>query len=152
MNDTRACSTCMVVGDLFIELVMSGFASWPPHAGEELFAEKFLPGNWRRSSNHRSGLAKLSLKVGVVGVVGDTDGQWLIDRLDDSRREYFRDSTKFAGAHSCDREYLQPARSHIFHLHGSKPRTAGNIATIASRGEFAKARHVHLALRQNPRR
>ena len=28
----------MVVGDLFTELVMSGFSSWPGRAGEELFA------------------------------------------------------------------------------------------------------------------
>jgi len=31
----------MVVGDLFTELVMSGFSSWPGRAGEELFAERF---------------------------------------------------------------------------------------------------------------
>ena len=31
----------LVAGDLFVDLVMSGFLSWPPGAGEEIFAERF---------------------------------------------------------------------------------------------------------------
>ena len=31
----------LVAGDLFVDLVMSGFASWPPGPGQEVFAERF---------------------------------------------------------------------------------------------------------------
>ena len=40
MNDTRVFDV-LVVGDLFIELVMSGFASWPPSPGEEHLPKSF---------------------------------------------------------------------------------------------------------------
>src|ERR1700732_69936 len=72
----------VVVGDLFADLIMSGFPSWPPRAGEELFAERFCREIGGGAAITACGLAKLGAKVGVGGGVGENEGQWLIERLE----------------------------------------------------------------------
>src|ERR1700730_11720391 len=72
----------IVVGDLFADLIMSGFASFPSRAGEELFADRFCREIGGGAAITACGLAKLGANVGAVGVVGETDGPWLIDRLE----------------------------------------------------------------------
>src|ERR1700730_19312589 len=72
----------MVVGDIFGELVVSGFSSWPGRVGEELFADRFCREIGGGAAITACGLAKLGANVGAAGVVGETDGPWLIDRLE----------------------------------------------------------------------
>ena len=140
----------MVVGDLFTELVMSGFSSWPGRAGEELFAERFCRESGGGAAITACGLAKLGAKVGVVGVVGETDGQWLIDRLESrgvntsavqrSSREPTAVTVSISSA--TDRTFLT--------YMGANRELPAMLQQIASRGEFAKARHVHLAFAPKP--
>lgn len=70
----------LVVGDLFYDLVMSGFESWP-RPGEEFFAKKFRKEIGGGAAITACGLAKLGLRTAVVGVVGKEDGQWMLDQL-----------------------------------------------------------------------
>lgn len=140
----------MVVGDLFAELVMSGFSSWPARAGEELFAERFCREIGGGAAITACGLAKLGAKVGVVGLVGETDGQWLIDRLESrgvntsaiqrSSREPTAVTVSVSGA--SDRTFLT--------YMGANRELPANLQQIASRGDFAKARHIHLAFAAKP--
>jgi ribokinase len=140
----------MVVGDLFTELVMSGFSSWPGRAGEELFAERFCREIGGGAAITACGLAKLGAKVGVVGVVGGTDGQWLIERLESrgvntsaiqrSSREPTAVTVSVSGA--SDRTFLT--------YMGANRELPANLQRIASRGDFAKARHIHLAFAPKP--
>jgi ribokinase len=140
----------MVVGDLFQELVMSGFASWPARAGEELFAERFCREIGGGAAITACGLAKLGAKVGVVGVVGETDGQWLTDRLESrgvntsAVQRSSREPTAVTVSISCatDRTFLT--------YMGANRELPATLQQIASRGEFAKARHVHLAFAPEP--
>lgn len=140
----------MVVGDLFADLVMSGFVSWPPHAGEELFAERFCREIGGGAAITASGLAKLGAKVGVVGVVGETDGQWLIDRV----------AASGANTSAIQRSSMKPTavtvsissaidRTFLTYV-GANSELPAILKQVASRGEFAKARHVHLALAPEP--
>jgi ribokinase len=135
----------MVVGDLFAELVMSGFSSWPGRAGEELFAERFCREVGGGAAITACGLAKLGAKVGVVGVVGETDGQWLIERLESrgvntsAIRRSSREPTAVTVSISSatDRTFLT--------YMGANRELPANLKQIASGGNFAKARHIHLA-------
>ncbi len=79
MNRARPLDV-LVVGDLFYDLVMSGFESWP-RPGEEFFARKFHKEIGGGAAITACGLAKLGVQAGVVGVVGKDDGQWMLDQL-----------------------------------------------------------------------
>src|SRR6266853_6355124 len=70
----------LVAGDLFADLVMSGFEAWP-RPGEEVFVKRYHKEIRGGAANTASGLGKLGIRVGVVGVVGSYDGQWVKDPL-----------------------------------------------------------------------
>jgi sugar/nucleoside kinase (ribokinase family) len=70
----------LVVGDLFLDLVMSGFKSWP-RPGEESFAKKFHKEVGGGAAITACGLSKLGLQTGILGAVGKDDGQWMLDQL-----------------------------------------------------------------------
>ena len=70
----------LVAGDLFLDLVMSGFESWPL-PGEEAFASKFHKEVGGGAAITACGLAKLGLRAGILGSVGKSDGQWMLDHL-----------------------------------------------------------------------
>ena len=72
----------LVVGDLFVDIVMSGFAAWPK-AGEETFAHEMVREAGGGAAITASGLARLRTRTGVVGVVdgSGSDGGWLTNRL-----------------------------------------------------------------------
>jgi sugar/nucleoside kinase (ribokinase family) len=70
----------LVAGDLFLDLVMSGFESWPL-PGEEAFAKKFHKEVGGGAAITACGLSKLGLRAGILGAVGKEDGQWMLDHL-----------------------------------------------------------------------
>ncbi len=70
----------LVAGDLFLDLVMSGFESWPL-PGEEAFARKFHKEVGGGAAITACGLSKLGLRAGILGSVGKEDGQWMLDQL-----------------------------------------------------------------------
>jgi ribokinase len=135
----------VVVGDLFADLIMSGFASWPARVGEELFAEHFCREIGGGAAITACGLAKSGAKVAVVGVVGETDGQWLIDSLE----------TRGVNTSAIQRSSSEPTavtvsissatdRAFLTYM-GANRELPAMFKKVASRGELAKARHIHLA-------
>src|SRR6267142_2390726 len=70
----------LVVGDLFLDLVMSGFESWP-RPGEESIAKKFHKEVGGGAAITACGLSKLGLQTGILGIVGKEDGQWMLNQL-----------------------------------------------------------------------
>ena len=139
-----------VVGDLFVDLVMTGFSSWPAHPGEELFAEHFCREIGGGAAITACGLAKLGAKVGVVGIVGETDGQWLVERLQANsvnastiqRSSREPTAVTVSVSTSTDRTFLT--------YMGANRELPAAIKPVAARGDFAKARHVHLAFAPEP--
>ena len=140
----------MVVGDLFAELVMSGFSSWPGRAGEELFAERFCREIGGGAAITACGLAKLGAQVGVVGVVGESDGQWLIDRLE-SRGVNTSAIQRSSREPTAVTVSISSATDRTFFTYmGANRDLPANLQQSASRGDFAKARHIHLAFAPKP--
>lgn len=70
----------LVAGDLFCDLVMSGFDSWP-NPGEESFANRFHKDVGGGAAITACGLAKLDVGAVILGVVGKSDGQWMLQEL-----------------------------------------------------------------------
>ena len=140
----------MVVGDLFAELVMSGFASWPDMPGKNYSRSVFAAKSAEEQQSQRAAWRNWGPKLGVVGVAGETDGQWLIERLESrgvntsaiqrSSREPTAVTVSVSGAN--DRTFLT--------YMGANRELPANLKQIASRGDFANARHIHLAFAPKP--
>lgn len=139
----------LVVGDLFIELVMSGFPSWP-QSGEEAFAESFCREVGGGAAITACGLAKLGARVGIFGSVGKEDGHWVLNKLtalgiatstihlDD--REPTALTVSVSGP--SDRAYLT--------YMGANRRLSELLGKAVSATELSLARHIHLACAPDP--
>lgn len=76
----RSRATVIVVGEFFIDEILSGFQTLPK-LGEESFARRFHREAGGGAAITACGLAKLGVNVAVLGAVGRKDGPWLIQRL-----------------------------------------------------------------------
>jgi ribokinase len=140
----------LVAGDLFVDLVMSGFASWPPSPGQEVFAERFYKEAGGGAAITACGLAKLGAKAGVLGMVGEVDGQWMLDRL---RSNHVNTSLIEQSKHepTAVTVSLSSATERTFLTYmGANRELPAMLQRCASRGEFANARHLHLASAPEP--
>ncbi len=134
----------LVVGDLFYDLVMSGFESWP-RPGEEFFAKKFHKEIGGGAAITACGLSKLGLRAGVLGVVGKEDGRWMVEQLrargveTSGIRETPAQPTAFSVSVSTaqDRAFLTYDGANR-----ELPALLNDISAIAS--EY-QPRHIHLA-------
>src|SRR5690348_16389102 len=70
----------VVIGELFIDEILSGFQTLPK-LGEESFARHLQREVGGGAAITACGLAKLGIKVAVLGPVGKEDGNWVIERL-----------------------------------------------------------------------
>jgi ribokinase len=133
----------IVAGELFVDLILSGFDFWP-QPGQEAFAREF-----RREVGGAAitacGLARLGSSVSMFGVLGKDDGEWVAQRMGEcgvATDDLIFDPSQptafsVAISRSEDRTYLTfPGANRGF----------GEALTKAVRsGLFARARHVHLA-------
>ena len=133
----------MVAGELYADLIMSGFDLWPA-PGREAFAKEFHREIGGGAAITACGLAKLGSRTGVLGVVG-ADGGWLVERLaqngvDTSEiRIDAQEPTAFTVAVTGpeDRAFLT--------YPGANRRFPAALTEAVSAGRLARARHVHLA-------
>lgn len=69
-----------VVGEIYIDHVMSGFESWPG-PGEEVATDRYTREVGGGSATTACGLSRLGRSVNLVGVVGHDDAPWVERRL-----------------------------------------------------------------------
>ncbi len=140
----------LVAGDLFVDLVMSGFLSWPPGAGEEIFAERFCREIGGGAAITACGLARLGAKVGVVGVVGKTDGQWLVEKLQAAGVDISA-IRQTSGEPTAITVSVSSAMDRTFLTYmGANRELPARLRQWSSGNEFVKGRHVHLACAPDP--
>jgi len=70
----------ITVGDVFVDLVMTGFPSWPK-PGEESFAEKLHREAGGGAAITACGVARLGLKTAIIAAVGREDCEWFRQRI-----------------------------------------------------------------------
>lgn len=70
----------ITIGDVFIDLVMSGFPAWP-QPGEESFAEKLQREVGGGAAITACGLSRLGMKTALLASVGSDDSGWFRDRI-----------------------------------------------------------------------
>ena len=133
----------IVAGEIYTDLILSGFDFWP-QPGQEAFAKSFHREVGGGAANTACGLAKLGSRAALLGVVG-ADGGWLIERLEQNGvavSEIRRDATEptaFTVAVSTpeDRSFLTYA--------GANRGFPAALAEAAVNQRLAGAGHVHLA-------
>src|SRR5215472_7394095 len=130
----------IVAGDLFVDLIMSGFSSWP-QVGAEAFAKSLHREVGGGAAISACGLAKLGMKTSVLGVIG-RDGEWIADRLTNFGVDVSHvcidaiEPTAITVAISTEHERT------FLTYRGANLRFLEVLAAFTG---FAKARHVHLA-------
>ena len=139
----------VLVGDIFIDLVMSGFASWP-QPGEEAFAKRLVRDIGGGVAITACGLAQLGMSVSIVAVVGSEDGSWVVERLlargvDTTLIRY--DSSEPTALTVS----VSSAEERAFFTYSSVNRMLPDVlADAEARSEMARARHIHLACALEP--
>jgi sugar/nucleoside kinase (ribokinase family) len=79
MVGLRAASVA-VIGEFFVDEVFAGLDTMPK-LGEECFSRRFRREVGGGAAITACGLAKLGVKVRVLGIIGKSDGAWFVDRL-----------------------------------------------------------------------
>jgi sugar/nucleoside kinase (ribokinase family) len=69
-----------VVGEIFIDHVFTGFGRWP-NPGEEVFAPQYMRDVGGGAAITACALAKLDRSVSLVGIIGNEDANWIVNRL-----------------------------------------------------------------------
>lgn len=139
----------VVVGDFFMDIVMSGFYELP-RPGEEAFARRLRQEIGGGAAITSSGLARLGLNVAVLGVVGKEDGMWIVKKLicagvNASALEHH--PTEPSGvtvsvSTAEDRQY--------FTYYGANEHLPILLKDPEARALMANARHVHFACAPDP--
>src|ERR1700730_18348625 len=70
----------LVAGELYVDLILGGFDFWP-QPGQEAFAREFRREIGGGAAITAFGLAALSTRTGVFGVVGADLHAWMADRF-----------------------------------------------------------------------
>ncbi|WP_044558743.1 carbohydrate kinase family protein [Azospirillum sp. B4] len=133
-----------VVGELYIDHVLSGFATWP-QPGEEVVTDAYTREVGGGAANTACGLARLGRAVRLVGIVGEADTPWFQRRL----APYGLDTGGLrvgVGATGISISVsTREDRSFFTHMGVNKalPALLVDPAMVA---DLARARHVHFAL------
>jgi sugar/nucleoside kinase (ribokinase family) len=132
--------TALVAGDLYLDLILTGFPFWPA-PGEESFADSMHREIGGGAAITASGLAKLEVPTGIIGTVGASDGAWLIDRLAEHGVDTSglrRDASEYTAVTVAVSDMYDRA---FFTYAGTNYKTR----RILEREALPAARHVHLA-------
>src|ERR1051326_2122204 len=70
----------LVAGEIYVDLILSGFDTWP-QPGQESFASEFGREIGGGAAITACGLAGLGMNTGLLGVIGAEDSGWMIERL-----------------------------------------------------------------------
>lgn len=134
----------LVAGELYIDLLMSGFDALP-EPGREVFASRFSRDIGGGTSITACGLARLELRCGVYGLVGNDGGEWVKNRLQaqgvDTRQVRFHPTEPTAitvvATTSHDRSFLS--------YQGANFALEESLLEDVRSSEWVAPRHVHLA-------
>ncbi len=139
----------ITVGDVFVDLVFSGFPKWP-QPGEEVFAARFAREIGGGAVITACGLAQLGLRVSVLAAVGREDGEWVRTRLMthgvDPRLLLWDEEEPTGVTVSVSREEDRT----FFTYMGANRTLAATLAHESTWEVLSTARHVHLACAPDP--
>jgi sugar/nucleoside kinase (ribokinase family) len=134
----------IVVGEIYVDHVLSGFERWPG-PGEEVFTDHYTREIGGGCAITACALSRLGRSVALVGLIGEDDGDWVQRRLND-----------FGVACEGMRKLPGPTgvtlsvstredRSFFTHAGVNRQLTAALLAADAPLS-LSRARHIHFAM------
>jgi sugar/nucleoside kinase (ribokinase family) len=133
----------IVGGDLFIDLIMSGFSSWP-QPGTEAFATALYREVGGGAAIAACGLARLGSRTAVIGRVGQDGGDWVAARLNHFGVITSRLCVDTVEPTALTVAVSTPGERTFLTYHGPNRRFPEMLAEAAESGGLASARHFHL--------
>jgi sugar/nucleoside kinase (ribokinase family) len=143
MPDRVKALDAIVAGELYTDLILSGFDFWP-QPGQEAFAKEFHREVGGGAANTACGLAKLGSRAAVLGVVGH-DGDWLLRQLERNAVDTSYISRDPAEPTAFTVAVSTPEDRSFLTYPGANRGFPAAIAEAAAAGRLAQAAHVHLA-------
>uniref|UniRef100_Q026Z7 PfkB domain protein n=1 Tax=Solibacter usitatus (strain Ellin6076) TaxID=234267 RepID=Q026Z7_SOLUE len=142
MPDPRAFDA-IVAGELYTDLILSGFDFWP-RPGQEAFAKEYHREIGGGAVNTACALARLGSRAAVLGVVGH-DGDWLLRQLENSAVDTSHISRDPAEPTAFTVAISTPEDRSFLTYPGANRSFPKAIAEAAAGKRLAQAAHVHLA-------
>jgi sugar/nucleoside kinase (ribokinase family) len=139
----------VLIGELFVDEILGDFQVLPK-LGEEAFARTFHREVGGGAAITACGLAKLGVKVAVLGVVGKTDGDWVIERMEGAGvscagiRRHSGEPTGLTVSVSTREDRA------FFSYYGANEWLPKVMRRPESLEVMAEARHVHFACAPDP--
>jgi len=133
----------IVVGEIYVDHIMSGFPAWPA-PGEESYARAYAREVGGGAANTACGLARLGRTVELVGVIGVDERSWIESRIGEFgvrsalTQDILPSGTTVAVSSEVDRAY--------FTFHGANVHLMDLLAGDDMLAWLVRARHVHFAL------
>jgi sugar/nucleoside kinase (ribokinase family) len=133
-----------VVGEIYIDHVMSGFETWPG-PGEEVTTEHYTREIGGGCATTACGLSRLGKSVNLVGIIGDDDTPWLERRLADFGVTA-QGLRRIAGPTGVTLSVsTREDRSFFTHI-GVNRRLSEELLRPDTLVSLTRARHVHFAM------
>ncbi len=133
-----------VVGEIYIDHIFTGFATWP-QPGEESFARRYMREVGGGAANTACALARLGRTVNLFGVVGATDAGWFESRL----REFgvsSDDLEKTEGDTGVTVSVSMLDDRSFFSYTGENEKLIPLLRSETLLASLKRARHVHFAM------
>lgn len=140
--------TVMAAGELYTDLVMSGFECWPA-PGKEAFAREFHREIGGAAAITACGLARLGTRTGLLGVVGE-DGEWLTGELRKHRVDVSDVRTDSAEPTAFTVAVTASEDRAFFTYAGANREFPAALTAAAGSKQLTGVKHVHLAFAPEP--
>ncbi len=133
-----------VVGEIYVDHVFTGFASWP-QPGEEVFTQEYVQEVGGGAAITACALARLGRSVSLIGAVGEKEMPWISQRLSafgvsgaELRRGKGSTGVTVSVSSQVDRSF--------FTYVGENTQLEDMLAGDSILQHMAEARHVHFAM------
>jgi sugar/nucleoside kinase (ribokinase family) len=134
----------VVVGEIYVDHVLTGFAKWP-QPGEEVYADDYALDVGGGAAITACALARLGRSVSLIGAIGESDMQWIEQRLSEFgvscgrlRRSTSRTGITVSVSSQVDRSF--------FTYLGANAHLEDQLADDVLIEHLAEARHIHFAM------
>ncbi|HEX3891497.1 MAG TPA: carbohydrate kinase family protein [Terracidiphilus sp.] len=134
----------VVVGEIYVDHVLTGFSRWP-QPGEEVYAQDYVLELGGGAANTACALGRLGRSVSLIGTIGEAEAPWVHERLsnfgvsdDELRRVGGRTGITVSVSGRMDRSF--------FTYLGANTNLEEHLNDDALVERMTQARHIHFAM------
>lgn len=135
----------VVVGEIYVDHVFSGFEAWP-EPGQEVVTERYVRELGGGAATTACALARLGRSVKLIGLIGAADAAWISERLSDFGVAADGLRSLADGVTGVTLSVSTRADRSFFTHHGANRDLPAALMAAETLAEIARVRHVHFAM------